>query len=206
MAPVRILFAAKTHLDGITHEQTIVCRQLFADHVVGSQPMKRGKNSSNDNNIYLLLVAFPFLTSQLKLLIGKFTDFKFERETYLECALNTFCYHHSQQKSTNCSYKSPLHGQILLEVICISNKKFQTKFVMSITCLSFKMFKLNHLKGIHSIILIINLTIKFLLNICLCGLICYKRGEILFDYVMFYKNNKIFQEVFLLVPELSCGV
>ena len=36
----RILFAAKTDLDGITHEQTIICRQLFAGHVVGSQPIK----------------------------------------------------------------------------------------------------------------------------------------------------------------------
>ena len=36
----RILFAAKRDLDGITHEQTFICRQLFADHVVGSQPLK----------------------------------------------------------------------------------------------------------------------------------------------------------------------
>ena len=43
----RILFAAKqsqTQLDGIAHEQTIICRQLFAAHVVGSRPMKRKKN------------------------------------------------------------------------------------------------------------------------------------------------------------------
>ena len=39
----RILFAAKTDLDGITHEQTIICRQLSAGHVVGSQPMKMGE-------------------------------------------------------------------------------------------------------------------------------------------------------------------
>ena len=39
----RILFAAKTDLDGIMHEQTIICRQLFAGHVVGSQPMKIGE-------------------------------------------------------------------------------------------------------------------------------------------------------------------
>ena len=32
----RILFAAKTDLVGITHEQTIICRQLLAGHVVGS--------------------------------------------------------------------------------------------------------------------------------------------------------------------------
>ena len=39
----RILFVAKTDLDGITHEQIIICRQLFAGHVVGSQPMKMGE-------------------------------------------------------------------------------------------------------------------------------------------------------------------
>jgi len=36
----RILFAAKRDSDGKTHEQTIICRQVVADHVVGSQPMK----------------------------------------------------------------------------------------------------------------------------------------------------------------------
>jgi len=34
--------AAKKDLDGIAHEQTIICRHLFAGHVVGSQPMKMG--------------------------------------------------------------------------------------------------------------------------------------------------------------------
>ena len=44
----RILFAAKhlsqKQLDGIAHKQTIICRQLFAGHVVGCWPMKRKKN------------------------------------------------------------------------------------------------------------------------------------------------------------------
>ena len=37
----RILFAAKKRLDGTTHEQSVICRQLFAGHVVGSWPIKR---------------------------------------------------------------------------------------------------------------------------------------------------------------------
>ena len=37
----------------ITHEQNIICRQLFVGHVVGSQPMEKGKNPSNDNDVYL---------------------------------------------------------------------------------------------------------------------------------------------------------
>ena len=35
---------SQTKLDDIAHEQTIICRQVFAGHVVGSQPMKRKKN------------------------------------------------------------------------------------------------------------------------------------------------------------------
>ena len=33
----------KTRLDGTTHEQTIIYRQLFAGHVVDSRPMERKK-------------------------------------------------------------------------------------------------------------------------------------------------------------------
>ena len=33
-----------TRLDDIAYEQTIICRQLIAGHVVGSQPMRRKKN------------------------------------------------------------------------------------------------------------------------------------------------------------------
>ena len=35
------IICGKTRLDGTTHEQTIICRQLFAGHVVGSRPMER---------------------------------------------------------------------------------------------------------------------------------------------------------------------
>ena len=35
------IICSKTPLDGITHEQTIICRQLFAGHLMGSRPMKR---------------------------------------------------------------------------------------------------------------------------------------------------------------------
>ena len=38
------IICSQTQLDGIAHEQTIICRQLFAGHVVGSWPMKRKKN------------------------------------------------------------------------------------------------------------------------------------------------------------------
>ena len=35
---------SQTQLDDIAHEQTIICRQLFAGHMVGSRPMKKKKN------------------------------------------------------------------------------------------------------------------------------------------------------------------
>ena len=37
------IICSKTRLDSTTHEQTIICRQLFAGHVVGSWPMERRK-------------------------------------------------------------------------------------------------------------------------------------------------------------------
>ena len=50
-----MLFAVKTHLYGTTHEQTIICRQLFAGHVGGglSANEKEGKNALNDHNTRL---------------------------------------------------------------------------------------------------------------------------------------------------------
>ena len=41
----RILFAAKHKHE---HERTIICRQLFAGHLVGSWPTERKKNASNE--------------------------------------------------------------------------------------------------------------------------------------------------------------
>ena len=60
----RNISCSKTQLDGIAHEQTIICRQLFAGHMVGSRPMKRKKKfASNDfallfiQNIFLFLIG-----------------------------------------------------------------------------------------------------------------------------------------------------
>ena len=41
---VQNIICSQTQLDGIAHGQTIICRQLFAGHVVSSRPMKRKKN------------------------------------------------------------------------------------------------------------------------------------------------------------------
>ena len=41
---VQNIICSQTQLDGIAHEKTIICRQLFAGHVVGCRPMKRKKN------------------------------------------------------------------------------------------------------------------------------------------------------------------
>ena len=38
------IICSQTKLDDIAHVQTVICRQLFAGHVVGSRPMKTKKN------------------------------------------------------------------------------------------------------------------------------------------------------------------
>ena len=49
MQDQNIIFS-RTCLGGILHEQTIICRQLFACPVVGLGPVKRKeKNASNDS-------------------------------------------------------------------------------------------------------------------------------------------------------------
>ena len=39
----RNIICRQTQLDEIAHEQTIICGQFFAAHMVGPQPMKRKK-------------------------------------------------------------------------------------------------------------------------------------------------------------------
>ena len=41
-----------THEQNIICSKTLICRQLFAGHVVGSRPMKGKENTSNDNYIF----------------------------------------------------------------------------------------------------------------------------------------------------------
>ena len=38
------LIRSQTQLSDFAHEQTIICSQLIAGHVVGPRPMKRKKN------------------------------------------------------------------------------------------------------------------------------------------------------------------
>jgi len=46
---------SQTQLDGIAHEKIIICRQLFAGHVVGCRPMKRKKN------LLRMIITFIFI-------------------------------------------------------------------------------------------------------------------------------------------------
>ena len=39
-----------------THEQNIICRQLFAGHVVGSRPMKRKKKLQRMITIIIIII------------------------------------------------------------------------------------------------------------------------------------------------------
>ena len=56
------IICSQRQLDGIVHEQTIICRQLFAVHVVGSWPMKRKKNLLRMiMKVIILVQGFNFL-------------------------------------------------------------------------------------------------------------------------------------------------
>ena len=41
---VQNIICSQTQLDGIADEQIIICRQLFAGHMVCSRPIKKTKN------------------------------------------------------------------------------------------------------------------------------------------------------------------
>ena len=51
------IICSKTRLDGTTHEQTIICWQLFAGHVVDSQPLERKKKA---HRMIMLLIWKAF--------------------------------------------------------------------------------------------------------------------------------------------------
>ena len=58
---VQNTICSQTQLDGIAHEQTIIYRQLFAGHVVGSRPMKRKSRwrrmrENNRNVVYSVTI------------------------------------------------------------------------------------------------------------------------------------------------------
>ena len=53
------IIRSQTKLNDIAHKQTVICRQLFAGHVVGSRPMKRKKN------LYRMIIRVIFAEHHL---------------------------------------------------------------------------------------------------------------------------------------------
>ena len=51
------IICSQTQLDNIAHEDTIICRQLFAGHVVGFQPIKRKKSL---HRMIIQFIHLPF--------------------------------------------------------------------------------------------------------------------------------------------------
>ena len=49
----------QTQLDDFAHEQTIICRQLFAGHLVGFQPMKKKNNLHGSHILSVFFVGYP---------------------------------------------------------------------------------------------------------------------------------------------------
>ena len=54
---------SEAQLDNIAHEQTIICKQLFAGHLVGFWPMKRKKSLRRMIIIYYIMVQFYYAKS-----------------------------------------------------------------------------------------------------------------------------------------------
>ena len=52
------IICSQTKLDDSAHEQTVICRQLFAGHVVGSRPMKRKKNLQRMITIIIIIIIW----------------------------------------------------------------------------------------------------------------------------------------------------
>ena len=85
---------SKTQLYGIAHKQTIICRQLFAGHVVGSRPMKRKKNllriPTGKYDVHVRTLAMNLLGLSLKLIpicllpFFFFFFFNFSMTTFLQ--------------------------------------------------------------------------------------------------------------------------
>ena len=48
---------SQKQLNDITHEHTIICRPLFAGHVVGSRPMKRKKHLHRTIKLIVVVVT-----------------------------------------------------------------------------------------------------------------------------------------------------
>ena len=59
------IICSQTKLDDSVHELTIICRHLFAGHVVSSRPMKRKKN------LQRVIISFAFDKVRL-ILSGRF--------------------------------------------------------------------------------------------------------------------------------------
>ena len=54
---VQNIISNKTLLDGTTHEQTIICRLLFAAMWWALGQRKGQKNASSDNNNYIIILT-----------------------------------------------------------------------------------------------------------------------------------------------------
>ena len=71
---VQNIICSQTQLGGIAHEHTIICRQLFADHVVGSRPMKKKEklaSNDNDNNNNIIIIIIIVITIIILILLKR---------------------------------------------------------------------------------------------------------------------------------------
>ena len=55
------IIGSQTKLADIAHEQTIICGQFFASHVVGSRPMKKKKKLQRMIILFTLSIEYNHL-------------------------------------------------------------------------------------------------------------------------------------------------
>ena len=77
---VQNIICSQTQLDGIAHEQTIICRQLFPGHVVGFRPMKRKKRLLR-TIIKIIAPPTPYPTRHLLFLLSPPCQVEVESDT-----------------------------------------------------------------------------------------------------------------------------
>ena len=75
---VQNIICSQTLLDGIAHEQAIICRHLFAGHVVGSRPIKRKKNLLRMIIVNLFFQCWHYFRSVTLHRLARLCELKFK--------------------------------------------------------------------------------------------------------------------------------
>ena len=114
------IICSQTKLDNIVHEQTIICRQLFAGHVMSSWPVQRKKN------LQRMMICFFMSYLCLKQAYHRqFSHLSFDsqasllRKTFVNfalsiCSITVFWHNYPKMKVLG-------HSQVLSSHVCVQD-------------------------------------------------------------------------------------